>query len=122
MIRFSLRKMLRNEELTKKLKLEKDIDIPALLQGKLAEPNATTYEDEVSRKLHGFKSRQVYFEKASCSQRIKDIKTPTLCLNALDDPLIRANGIAYEPFKKNPNVALATTKYGGHNSHMEKAL
>ena len=62
MIRFNLKKVLRNKELTIRLKTDKDIDIDALLKGPLANPNATIYEEEVSRKLHGFKSREEYFD------------------------------------------------------------
>ena len=104
------------------LKKEKDIDIPALLSGKLADPNATVYEEEIGRKLHGFKSRDEYFRKASCCHRIKEIRTPTLFLNAYDDPLILDTCIDYKAFERNSNVALATTMHGGHNSHMNKAF
>jgi predicted alpha/beta-fold hydrolase len=38
-----------------------------------------------------------------------------LCLNSLDDPIIdNENAIPFEEVKRNPNLILATTQYGGH--------
>jgi len=45
---------------------------------------------------------------------MKYIRTPTLYLSALDDPVISDTALDYRPFKTNNNIVLATTKLGGH--------
>jgi len=50
---------------------------------------------------------------------LKDITVPTLFLNTLDDPIVTKAVIAYEEFKPNKNIVLATTKHGGHLGYHE---
>ena len=40
-------------------------------------------------------------------------------LNALDDPLIPQEALAYKEIKNNKYCVLATSKYGGHLSYNE---
>ena len=76
-------------------------------------------DEEITSKFFGFKDRNDYYDKASCFHRIPTISTPTVFFNAYDDPIISANCIDYDIFKANANVALATTRYGGHLGYME---
>ena len=49
---------------------------------------------------------------------MSNIRIPTFFLNALDDPIV-GNNLNYEAFKDNPNIALGTTKHGGHVGYYE---
>lgn len=70
-------------------------------------------------KLYGFKDVDDYYDRASCIHSVPHIKTPTVFINALDDPVIGSDCIDYEVFARNENVAVATTKHGGHLGYME---
>ncbi|KAJ1679694.1 hypothetical protein EV182_001526 [Spiromyces aspiralis] len=72
------------------------------------------YDNAVTTKLFGFDSCWDYYRDASSSQYIKRVRTPLLCVNALDDPISPAAAIPFDEIKDNPHVVLATTKYGGH--------
>lgn len=76
--------------------------------------------DEVfTSKLYGFKNADDYYYRASSIHNIPSIKTKTLFMLALDDPVIGEACIDYDLFRENPNIALATTKYGGHLGYGE---
>lgn len=77
-------------------------------------PSILFFNDTFTGPAFGYKNRQEYYEKTSCSLRIPNIKTPTLFMNSLDDPIVGADAIDYELFKSNPNTVLATNKFGGH--------
>lgn len=70
-------------------------------------------------KLYGYKDVDDYYYRASCFHNIPNIKTPTLFMNALDDPVVGEACIDYDLFKNNENIAMATTKYGGHLGYGE---
>ena len=39
---------------------------------------------------------------------------PTLCISALDDPVVGNAGIPFEAARTNENVLVVATSYGGH--------
>ena len=76
--------------------------------------------DEVlTSKLWDFKKAEEYWRAASCLQHIHKIITPTLFINSVDDPVVGTKCIDFDVFRQNPNVAIATTKYGGHIGYSE---
>jgi len=54
----------------------------------LTPPDCETYDSLVTAPICGFKSNVDYMEKASCNQRMPYIRSPTLYLNAQDDPML----------------------------------
>jgi predicted alpha/beta-fold hydrolase len=59
-----------------------------------------------------------YYKSSSCYEQLQHIKIPILLLNAHDDPIVHPQLISHPKKaiddKKNHNLILATTKYGGH--------
>lgn len=116
----------------KRLMLLHEDTIADAIQEKCGVPLRETFEkmsdrectveniDEIfTSKFFGFKDRNDYFDKASCYHRIPKIETPSLFINALDDPIVSKEAIDYEVMKGNPYVAVATTKHGGHLGYNE---
>ncbi len=72
------------------------------------------FDDLLTSKMFGFNSAGAYYRWASSVNRIFNIRTPTLILNAEDDPISGHPLIPYREVKKNPYLILATTDLGGH--------
>ena len=70
----------------------------------------------------GYESVEEYYGESSCRDRLKYIKTPTLFLNALDDPIFDKKAIPHEEFLKNDNIMLATTNGGGHIGYLHGSM
>ncbi|EGG20420.1 hypothetical protein DFA_07544 [Cavenderia fasciculata] len=68
----------------------------------------------VTHKMFNYDSPQHYYEAASPSNHIQDIKKPILFINASDDSIAPVHAIPFAKFKSNPNTMLALTKRGGH--------
>jgi predicted alpha/beta-fold hydrolase len=73
-------------------------------------------------KLYGYKNVDDFYDRASSIHNVPNIRTPSLFINAIDDPVIGSDLIDYEAFKRNENVAMATTKYGGHLGYSENVM
>lgn len=72
------------------------------------------FDDQFTAPLFGFDSAKDYYRSASSVNRIMGIKTPTLVINALDDPIVHKDCIPYIEAEKNPYIVLSTTSLGGH--------
>ena len=71
------------------------------------------FDDAVTAPLHGFSSKDEYYDRCSSVGFLKDIRRPTLIINALDDPfmtpsIIPAGGQLSE------DVQLEVSQQGGH--------
>ena len=64
--------------------------------------------------FHGFKDADDYYQKNSSRHFIKSIKTPTLLINALDDPFLSESCYPYKEAKENSFLTFEYPKYGGH--------
>ena len=71
-------------------------------------------DDKLTRRTFGYDSVEAYYAHSSAGKRLGEIKTPTLFVSALDDPISIKESIPFEDFKTNGNVALVTTRSGGH--------
>jgi hypothetical protein len=47
------------------------------------------------------------------------VRIPTMAIQALDDPVVGKEAIAFEEVKTNPHIVLVTTSLGGHLSWLE---
>ncbi len=104
---------------TKKLKRkfkEKAEQYPDLIDLKKI-PEIKTF-DEVDEyftaPIHGFKDRNDYYQKASPAYTMKNIKTPVLVINALDDPFLGEGCYPVESARNHEFVYLETPNHGGH--------
>ena len=64
-------------------------------------------------------SVEIYHNEASIDGKIRNIRTPTIFLNADDDIFSPKRAFPIEQIKANPFTALVHTKYGGHISFCE---
>jgi predicted alpha/beta-fold hydrolase len=72
------------------------------------------YDNEVTARLHNFKSANDYYEKASSKSQLHFIKTPTLLVNAQNDSFLAKECFPYEEAKHHQYFHLLAPKYGGH--------
>jgi len=71
------------------------------------------FDEAYTAPIHGFKSAQDYYTKSSAKQYLKDIKTDTLLIQALDDPFMTPSILPQkEELSEKTNIALY--KHGGH--------
>ncbi|KDO35075.1 hypothetical protein SPRG_01139 [Saprolegnia parasitica CBS 223.65] len=72
------------------------------------------FDDRLTRHVFGYATVSDYYRDASCSQYLKHIRIPTLCLTAEDDPISIHTGIPYDDCEANRHIVLAVTERGGH--------
>lgn len=71
------------------------------------------FDTYVTARLHGFKGADDYWAKNSAKPWLKSIKTPTLMLNAENDPFIPASSLPASSAVSEA-VTLEVTQAGGH--------
>jgi len=72
------------------------------------------FDDFYTAPAHGFKDSADYYDKCSSLQFLKNIKTPSLIINALNDSFLSADCYPVKDAKSNPHLHLEMPKYGGH--------
>ncbi|GGK52311.1 MULTISPECIES: YheT family hydrolase [Flavobacteriaceae] len=96
------------------VKLEK---FPDCKLDKDAIANAKTFRDfdnAVTAPLFGYKNASDYWSQCSSKQFLKDIKLPTLIINALDDSFLSKSCYPFKEASANNNITFEVSKYGGH--------
>lgn len=71
------------------------------------------FDNRIVAPLHGFRDAEDYYARASAGPKLCRITTPTLLIQALDDPFMPA-GMAPGPADVSSAVALDLQRYGGH--------
>jgi len=71
------------------------------------------FDDLVTAPLHGFKDADDYWTRASSKPGLKNIRVPTLILNAKNDPLVPAPALP-QPSEVSAMVTLEQPEHGGH--------
>ena len=64
--------------------------------------------------MHGYKSKEDYYHKASPSTVLDHVKIPTLIVNALNDPFLGKECYPFYRFEKYEHIYFETPKFGGH--------
>ena len=72
------------------------------------------FDDRFTAPLHGFASADDYYEKCSSKPYLKQIKIPTLLVNAQNDPFLSEACFPVAEAEANPNFFLEMPKAGGH--------
>jgi predicted alpha/beta-fold hydrolase len=72
------------------------------------------FDDKYTAPLHGFKNAEDYYARVSSKQFIKDIRIPTLLVNAKNDPFLSMECYPVQEAEANPNFYLETPEEGGH--------
>jgi hypothetical protein len=82
---------------------------------------ATTFaefDDAVTAPLHGFASKDDYYDRCSSLGFLGSIQRPALIINALDDPFLRPDIIPDES-RLSDFVTLEVSERGGHVGFIE---
>jgi predicted alpha/beta-fold hydrolase len=82
--------------------------------------NFSDFDDEYTAPIHGFGNADNYWKLNSSKQFLKNITTPTLLINALDDPFLTEDCFPNEIAKTSDSLFLETPKKGGHMGFLSK--
>jgi predicted alpha/beta-fold hydrolase len=72
-----------------------------------------SFDDQVTAPLHGFTGVDDYYRRSSSRQFLKRIRTPTLILQALDDPFLFPDAVPNND-ELGPGITLELSRRGGH--------
>lgn len=72
------------------------------------------FDEYATGPLHGFTGADDYYEKSSSIRYLDRIQTPTLALNAEDDPFLPPDVLPRAKAAASPAVDFRTTRSGGH--------
>ena len=91
-------------------------DIAALIDGERAQRSRTfrEFDDAATAPLHGFRDAEDYYRRSSSIGFLERITTPTLALNAEDDPFLPPDVLPLAKEVASSAVDFRTTPEGGH--------
>jgi hypothetical protein len=72
------------------------------------------FHDRYTAPLHGYDSKDDFFNKATCDQYLDAIDRPVLIVNAGNDPMLGEQCYPFEVAKSSEHVFLEVPKKGGH--------
>lgn len=72
------------------------------------------FHDRYTAPLHGFTSKEDFFDQATCDQYLHAIDRPVLIVNAANDPMLGEKCYPYEAAEKSDSVFLEVPAKGGH--------
>lgn len=95
-------------------KLESFSEVPFSVSDVKSARTFHDFDEFYTSRVHGFNGAHDYWQKCSSKPFIKNIKVPTLILNAQDDPFLTPQCFPVKECAANSYVALEMPKYGGH--------
>jgi predicted alpha/beta-fold hydrolase len=84
--------------------------------------SATTfaeYDQLMTAPVHGFASRDDYYQRCSAGRFVAGIRRPYLAISAADDPMVPAESLPVAAAEANPAVRLLITPHGGHTAFVD---
>ncbi|KAG2502252.1 hypothetical protein HYH03_000738 [Edaphochlamys debaryana] len=72
------------------------------------------FDDAITIHSFGWRSVDEYYAGSSSALAVPKLTIPTLCIQALDDPIAPKEAIPYSALAANPHAVLVTTLTGGH--------
>jgi predicted alpha/beta-fold hydrolase len=78
------------------------------------------FDDFYTSKAHGFEDAMDYYTKCSSLQFLKNIKVPTLVINALNDSFLSEECYPVKEAKHNDDLYLEMPDFGGHVGFIQK--
>ena len=76
--------------------------------------NIWQFDEEITAPAFGFRDAADYYRQCSAAAFVGRIRTPTLIIQAKDDPFIPFEAFDVADLDANPSVALASPPHGGH--------
>jgi predicted alpha/beta-fold hydrolase len=76
--------------------------------------NGMDFDEYYTAPLHGFADAADYYKQNSSRQFLDNIATPTLLINARNDPMLGENCFPYDEAQANDSFHLITPEHGGH--------
>ncbi|NGX39358.1 MAG: hypothetical protein KR126chlam1_00684 [Chlamydiae bacterium] len=80
------------------------------------------FDNRITAPFNGFKDAIHYYIECSSKRSIPKIETPTLIVNALNDPFLHPACFPYEPCQKSPYVFFENPYDGGHQGFIKDHL
>ena len=80
------------------------------------------FDDAATAPLHGFQGAADYYARSSSIHYVGRITTPTLAMNAVDDPFLPPDVLPRVKANASPAVDFRTTPAGGHVGFISGAL
>jgi hypothetical protein len=107
---------LKQKVLKKSSKYPQAFDLDTIMQAK----SIMEFDNLVTAPLHGYKNALDYYTQNSALQFLKEIRIPTLLVNALNDPMLSSKCFPVNEAKENPDLIFEKWKYGGHVGFYDK--
>lgn len=98
------------KKIIEKARLRDDLDVSNIQNIK----SLQAFDDRYTAVLHGYRDALDYYTQCSSLNFVEAIKTPTLIVNATNDPFLSAQCFPTDLLAKHEFVKLETPKYGGH--------
>jgi uncharacterized protein len=86
------------------------VDLAAVLRAK----NFVEFDEAATAPIHGFTSADDYYARSSSLPFLPRITSPTLILNAEDDPFLPREALERARAAASPKIDFRTTRCGGH--------
>ncbi len=80
------------------------------------------FDERYTAPIHGFKDAHEYYTQCSSKQYLKNIRIPTLLVNAQNDPFLSPECFPVAEAEANPYFHLEMPKEGGHVGFVENYL
>lgn len=80
--------------------------------------NFEQFDSRYTAPMFGFKNAHDFYRKAGAKPFLKNIKTPTLIVQAKNDPFLSPECLDLGDAENNPNVQLQLLEFGGHVGFM----
>ena len=72
------------------------------------------FDNRFTAPMNGFRNAEDYYSRASCKQFLKNIRVPSLIVQANDDPFLSSSCYPHQEAGKNAYLFLEIPRYGGH--------
>lgn len=77
------------------------------------------FDSLLTSRMSGFSSADEYYNSASCTNVIDNVRIPLLLISAIDDPVVNEEGIPIKNAEKSDYIMLVVTSKGGHLGFLE---
>jgi predicted alpha/beta-fold hydrolase len=78
------------------------------------------FSNRYTAPIHGYRDAFNFYEKASIGKMLKNIKIPSLIVQAQNHPFLLPSCMPIKDAEQNPNLFLAMPESGGHCDFMER--